>query len=47
MTDFFEMNTHLGIPHEIDMKLQADGITMVDDFINFENDTIKHISANL
>jgi hypothetical protein len=40
-TPFFEQDAQVGIPHATVMQLQQEGITIVDDLINFNKDTIK------
>ncbi len=37
----------MGIPHDTVIQLQQEGITIVDDLIDFDKDTIEQIAANL
>ena len=46
-TAFFEQDAQMGIPNETVVQLQQEGITMVDDLVDFDKDTIEQISANL
>jgi predicted RecB family nuclease len=46
-TAFFEQDAQMGIPHATVIQLQKEGITIVDDLINFDKDTIEQIAANL
>jgi hypothetical protein len=47
MTAFFEQDAQMGIPHATVMQLQQEGITIVNDLINFDKDTVEQIAANL
>jgi hypothetical protein len=44
---FFEQDGQMGIPHAAVIQLQQEGITIVDDLIDFDKDTIEQIAANL
>ena len=46
-TSFFEQDEQMGIPHDTVIQLQQEGITIVDDLIDFDKDTIEQIAANL
>jgi hypothetical protein len=46
-TAFFEHDVQMGIPHDTVLQLQEEGITLVDDLIDFEKDTIEQVAANL
>ncbi len=46
-TAFFEQDAQMGIPNETVVQLQQEGITTVDDLVDFDKDTIEQISANL
>jgi hypothetical protein len=46
-TNFFEQDEQMVIPHDTVIQLQQEGITIVDDLINFDKDTIEQIAANL
>ncbi len=41
MTAFFEQDDQMGISHATVMHLQQEGITIVDDLINFDKDPIE------
>ena len=41
------MGTQMGIPHKQLVQLQAEGVTMVDELINSEGDTIEHITEKI
>jgi hypothetical protein len=46
-TAFFEQDAQMGIPNETVVQLQQEGITMVDDLMDFDKDTMEQIAANL
>ncbi len=46
-TAFFEQDAQMGIPNETVVQLQQEGITTVDDLVDFDKDTIEQIAANL
>ena len=46
-TNFFEQDAQMGIPHGTVIQLQQEGITIVDDLIDFDKNTIEQIAANL
>jgi predicted RecB family nuclease len=46
-TAFFEQDGQMGIPHATVIQLQQEGITIVDDLIDLDKDTIEQIAANL
>jgi len=46
-TALLEQDTQMGIPHATVVQLQQEGITIVDDLIDFDKDTIEQIAANL
>jgi predicted RecB family nuclease len=46
-TTFFEQDEQMGIPQDTVIQLQQEGITIVDDLIDFDKDTIEQIAANL
>mgnify|MGYP000426590370 FL=1 len=47
VTAFFEFNAQMGIPHATVIQLQAEGITSVDDLIDFDKDTLQQVADNL
>jgi hypothetical protein len=46
-TSFFEQDEQMRIPHHTVIKLQQEGITIVDELIDFNKDTIEQIAVNL
>jgi hypothetical protein len=46
-TAFFEHEVQMGIPHAAAMQLRDEGITTVDDLIDFDKNTVEQIAANL
>jgi hypothetical protein len=44
---FFEQDAQMGIPNQTVVQLQQEGITMVDDLIDFDKDTMEQIAFNL
>jgi hypothetical protein len=46
-TAFFEQDTQMGIPNETVVQLQQEGITTIDDLVDFDKDTMEQIAANL
>jgi hypothetical protein len=40
-TAFFELEAQMGIPHAAVMQLQQEGITIIEDLIDFDKDTLK------
>jgi hypothetical protein len=46
-TAFFEQDAQIDIPHAAVIHLQQEGITIVDNLIGFDKDTIEQIAANL
>jgi predicted RecB family nuclease len=46
-TAFFEHDFQMGIPHATVMQLRNEGITTVDNLIDFDNNTVEQIAANL
>jgi hypothetical protein len=46
-TSFFEQNAQMGIPNETVIQLQAEGISTVDDLIDFDKDTLHQVADNL
>jgi predicted RecB family nuclease len=46
-TASFEQDGQMGIPHATAIQLQQEGITIVDNLIDFNKDTIEQVSANL
>jgi hypothetical protein len=44
---FFEDPLQMGIPHATVVQLQQEGITMVEDLVDVDKDTIEQIAANL
>ena len=47
VTAFFEFDAQMGIPHATVIQLQAEGITSVDDLIDFDKDTLQQVADNL
>ena len=47
VTAFFEFDAQMGIPHATVIQLQAEGITSVDDLIDFNKDTLQQVAGNL
>ena len=47
VTAFFEFHAQMGIPHATVIQLQAEGITSVDDLIDFDKDTLQQVADNL
>ena len=41
MTAFFEENAQMGIPHDTVIQLWDEGITMVDDLVDFDKDSLS------
>jgi hypothetical protein len=46
-TAFFEQDAQMGIPNETVIQLQQEGITTVEDLVDFDKDTMEQIAANL
>jgi predicted RecB family nuclease len=46
-TAFFEDPIQMGIPHATVVQLQQEGISMVEDLVDVDKDTIEQIAANL
>ncbi len=46
-TLFFEDNAQMGIPHATVLQLQNEGISTVDDLIDFDKDTLQQVADNL
>jgi hypothetical protein len=46
-TAFFEQDARMGIPNQTVVQLQQEGITTVDDLIDFDKDTMEQIAFNL
>jgi hypothetical protein len=46
-TAFFEQDAQMGIPNETVIQLQAEGISTVDDLIDFDKDTLQQVADNL
>jgi predicted RecB family nuclease len=46
-TAFFEHDVQMGIPNETVIQLQQEGITTVDDLVDFDKDTMEQIAYNL
>jgi hypothetical protein len=46
-TAFFEQDAQMGIPNETVVRLQKEGITTVDDLVDFDKDTMEQTAANL
>jgi predicted RecB family nuclease len=46
-TAFFKQDAQMGIPNETVVQLQQEGITTVDDLVDFDKDTMGQISADL
>jgi hypothetical protein len=46
-TAFFEHDVQMGIPHDTVIQLQAEGITLIDDLVDFDKDTLEQVAANL
>jgi hypothetical protein len=46
-TAFFEQDAQMGIPNQTVVQLQQEGITTVDDLMDFDKDTMEQIAANL
>ncbi len=44
---FFEQDAQMGIPNQTVVQLQQEGIMTVDDFMDFDKDTVEQIAANL
>ena len=47
ITQFFEAADQMGIPNETVVRLQAEGITTVDDLVDFDKDTLQTAADNL
>ena len=47
LTNFFEQDAQMGIPHEMVVKLQDEGIDDFKDLVDFDKDTIQQIVYNL
>jgi hypothetical protein len=47
MTVFFEGNNQMGIPNDTVIQLQAEGITTVDDLVDFDKDTLQQVAGSL
>ena len=45
--DFFENNGQMAIPHATVVQLENEGITTVDDLIDFDKDTLQQVADNL
>jgi hypothetical protein len=45
-TAFFEYEAQMSIPHATVTQLQQEGITIVDDLINFDKGTLEQVAAN-
>ena len=46
-TAFFENGDQMGIPNATVMQLQNEGISSVDDLIDFDKDTLQQVADNL
>ena len=46
-TAFFESADQMGIPNKTNVKIQQEGIDNMDDLVDFDEDTIEQIAANL
>ena len=46
-TAFFEQDAQMGLPNATVVELQNEGITTVNDLVDFDKDTIKQVSENL
>ena len=47
MMAFFEENAQMGIPHDLVVQLQDEGISTVDDLANFDKDSPSQLADNL
>ena len=46
-TTFFEHAEQMGIPHATVVQLQSEGITLVADLADFDNDSLQQLADNL
>ena len=46
-TAFFQISAQMGIPDETVVQLGNEGITTVDDLVEFEKDTIQQVADSL
>jgi hypothetical protein len=46
-TAFFEADDQMGIPHITVIQLQNEGISIVDDLVDFDKDTLQQVADNL
>ena len=46
-TAFFEDAAQMGIPHEMVLQLQHEGISTVDDLTDFNKDSLQQLANNL
>ena len=46
-TAFFENQGKMAIPHETRVQLAVEGITLVDDLLDFDNDSLDQVANNL
>ena len=47
ITNFFEQQAQMGIPHAMVIQLHAEGISSISDLADFDKDSLQQVADNL